>query len=130
MLPVALAVGPTCLRHLVGFDPRRRPGLETEVLVIGSGIAGLSAAWLLRERFAVTLYEAEPRAGGHADTQSVAMDGTTIPVDTGFIVCNDRTYPNFHRFIAELGVSWRWSDMSFGYHDANTGLQYAGTTLS
>lgn len=95
--------------------------------VIGSGVAGVVAAWeLSKAGWKVSLFERESRIGGHTHT-IVLEDGT--PVDTGFIVCNDKTYPNFHRFLAELGVGWRWSDMSFGYHDENSGLQYAGTGL-
>lgn len=103
-----------------------------KVAVIGSGVAGVVAAWeLSKAGWEVVLYEKEGRLGGHTHTV-VVEDGPDAgtPVDTGFIVCNDRTYPNFHRFLAELGVAWRWSDMSFGYHDENTGLQYAGTDLS
>ena len=102
------------------------------VAVIGSGVAGVVSAWeLAKAGWTVTLYEKEGRIGGHTHT-ILLEDGPDAgtAVDTGFIVCNDKTYPNFHRFIAELGVSWRWSDMSFGYHDENTGLQYAGTDLS
>jgi predicted NAD/FAD-binding protein len=89
------------------------------------------SAWeLAKTGWNVTLYEKEGRLGGHTHTV-VVPDGPDAgtEVDTGFIVCNDKTYPNFHRFLAELGVSWRWSDMSFGYHDENTGLQYAGSDL-
>jgi len=102
------------------------------VAVIGSGVAGIVSAWeLSKAGWKVTLFEKEPRIGGHTHT-IVVEDGPDAgtAVDTGFIVCNDKTYPNFHRFIAELGVKWRWSDMSFGFHDENTGLQYAGTDLS
>ncbi|MDX6769249.1 MAG: FAD-dependent oxidoreductase [Elusimicrobiota bacterium] len=99
------------------------------VAVIGSGVAGIVSAWeLSKAGWEVALYEKERRLGGHTHTV-VVEDGPDAgtPVDTGFIVCNDRTYPGFHRFLAELGVGWRWSDMSFGYHDENSGLQYAGT---
>lgn len=102
-----------------------------KVAVIGSGVAGVVSAWeLSKAGWDVTLYEKDARLGGHTHTV-VVEDGPDAgtPVDTGFIVCNDKTYPNFHRFLSELGVGWRWSDMSFGYHDENTGLQYAGTTL-
>ena len=106
--------------------------MKGTVAVIGSGVAGIVSAWeLSKAGWAVTLFEKEARIGGHTHT-IVVSDGPDAgtPVDTGFIVCNDTTYPNFHRFLAELGVKWRWSDMSFGYHDENTGLQYAGTDLS
>jgi predicted NAD/FAD-binding protein len=106
--------------------------MKTSVAVIGGGVAGIVAAHeLAKAGHEVTLFEKNAYVGGH--TSTVVLDAgpdAGTPVDTGFIVCNDRTYPNFHRFLAELGVGWRWSDMSFGYHDANSGLQYAGTTLS
>jgi predicted NAD/FAD-binding protein len=106
--------------------------MKSSVAVIGGGVAGIVAAHeLAKAGFETTVFEKNGYVGGHTNTV-VLDDGPDAgtAVDTGFIVCNDRTYPNFHRFLAELGVSWRWSDMSFGYHDANTGLQYAGTTLS
>ena len=95
-------------------------------------VAVIVSAWeLSKAGWAVTLFEKEQRIGGHTHT-IVVEDGPDAgtPVDTGFMVCNDKTYPNFHRFLAELGVSWRWSDMSFGYHDENSGLQYAGSDVS
>ncbi len=106
--------------------------MKRTVAVIGSGVAGIVSAWeLSKSGWAVTLFEKENRLGGHTHT-IVVPDGPDAgtPVDTGFIVCNDKTYPNFHRFIAELGVKWRWSDMSFGYQDEASGLQYAGTDLN
>ena len=106
--------------------------MKTSVAVVGGGVAGVvSAHELAKAGHQVTLFEKNAYVGGH--TATVVLDqgpDAGAPVDTGFIVCNDRTYPNFHRFLADLGVSWRWSDMSFGYYDRNTGLQYAGTTLS
>lgn len=105
--------------------------MKGTVAVVGSGVAGIVSAWeLSKAGWDVTLYEKDGRIGGHTHTV-VVEDGPDAgtPVDTGFIVCNDKTYPNFHRFLAELDVPWRWSDMSFGYHDENTGLQYAGTDL-
>ncbi len=97
--------------------------------VIGAGIAGLSAAWMLREAFEVTLYEAQPRAGGHADTQSVTIEGQELAVDTGFIVCNDRNYPNLLGLFRSLGVAVQDTDMSFGVSIENGGLEYGGGTL-
>jgi predicted NAD/FAD-binding protein len=97
--------------------------------VIGAGITGLSAAWLLRDAYDVTLYEAEPRAGGHADTQMVTLDGEIVPVDTGFIVFNNINYPNLVGFFAELGIAAHDSEMSFGVSKNNATFEYAGGDL-
>ena len=94
--------------------------------VIGSGIAGLAAAHVLSTRGPVTLYEADARLGGHADTHEVQVDGRTIGVDTGFIVHNDRTYPTLLRLFAELDIATQESDMSMSVRDDETGLEYAG----
>jgi predicted NAD/FAD-binding protein len=94
--------------------------------VIGSGIAGLAAAHVLSTRGPVTLYEADARLGGHADTHEVLVDGRTVGVDTGFIVHNDRTYPTLLRLFAELGIATQESDMSMSVRDDETGLEYAG----
>ena len=79
--------------------------MRQKIAVIGAGIAGLSAAWMLRDQHDVVLFEAEARPGGHADTQTVVVDGETINVDTGFIVYNTRNYPNLTALFAELGVA-------------------------
>ncbi len=100
-----------------------------KIAVIGAGISGLSAAWLLRNRDEVTLYEAETRAGGHADTQVLRLDGETVPVDTGFIVFNNTNYPNLLGFFKELGVASHESNMSFGVSKNNAAFEYAGGDL-
>jgi predicted NAD/FAD-binding protein len=102
---------------------------KPKLAVIGAGIAGLSAAWLLREAFDVTLYEAEHRAGGHADTQVLNLDGETVPVDTGFIVLNDVNYPNLLGFFEHLGVATHASNMSFGVSKNDARFEYAGGEL-
>jgi len=100
------------------------------IAVIGSGIAGLGSALLLaRQRHAVTLFEAAHEAGGHAHTVDVTLDGRTFPVDTGFLVFNDRTYPLLTRLFDELGVASVPSDMSFSVRNDRAGLEWAGTTI-
>ncbi|GAA4820609.1 NAD(P)/FAD-dependent oxidoreductase [Tomitella cavernea] len=97
------------------------------VAVIGSGIAGLMAAHVLSRHDHVTLFEAAGRLGGHADTHRVDLGrGRSVDVDTGFIVHNDRTYPNLLRLFGELGVVTRDTDMSMSVRNAATGLEYAG----
>jgi hypothetical protein len=83
------------------------------IAVIGAGISGLGAAWALRRVHDVVVYEAQDRPGGHANTVEVDDDGATVPVDTGFIVYNERNYPNLVRLFAALGVPTQESDMSF-----------------
>ncbi|ANY08307.1 NAD(P)/FAD-dependent oxidoreductase [Pseudonocardia sp. HH130630-07] len=97
------------------------------VAVVGSGVSGLTAAYLLSKTHDVTLYEADDRPGGHAHTHELATsDGGTSRVDTGFIVHNDRTYPNLLRLFGELGVSTQDSDMSMSVRCDGCGLEYAG----
>jgi predicted NAD/FAD-binding protein len=84
------------------------------IAVIGSGIAGMSSAWLLSQRHDVTLFEKAGRLGGHSNTVEVPTSQGPIPVDTGFIVYNDATYPNLVALFDHLGVATKWSDMSFG----------------
>ncbi|MBA3905144.1 MAG: FAD-dependent oxidoreductase [Pseudonocardiales bacterium] len=95
--------------------------------VIGSGVAGLTAAYLLQRRYDVTLFEADGRLGGHAHTHELATsDGGTANVDSGFIVHNHRTYPNLLRLFSELGVATQDSDMSMSVRCEGCGLEYAG----
>jgi predicted NAD/FAD-binding protein len=104
-----------------------RNAFGRSVAVIGSGVAGLTAAYVLSARDRVTLYEAEPRLGGHAHTHVVERgDGTTVGVDSAFLVHNDRTYPTLCRLLAELGVPTQESEMSMSVRAEDTGLEYAG----
>ncbi|MFP5366857.1 MAG: NAD(P)/FAD-dependent oxidoreductase [Actinomycetes bacterium] len=97
------------------------------VAVIGSGVAGLTAAYVLNRQDDVTLFEADSRLGGHAHTHDVPQtDGSEIGVDTGFIVHNERTYPTLLRLFAELGVETQDSEMSMSIRCDGCGLEYAG----
>jgi predicted NAD/FAD-binding protein len=94
--------------------------------VIGSGVAGLTAAHVLSAHGPVTLYEADDRLGGHADTHEVEVGARLVRVDTGFIVHNDRTYPTLLRLFRELGVQTQESDMSMSVRCDEEALEYAG----
>lgn len=97
------------------------------VAVIGSGVSGLTAAYLLRRTHDVTLFEADDRLGGHAHTHDLtASDGSTHAVDSGFIVHNDRTYPWLRKLFAELEVEVRPTEMSMSVGCKGCGLEYAG----
>jgi predicted NAD/FAD-binding protein len=97
------------------------------VAVIGGGVSGLTAAYLLQGTHHVTLFEADERVGGHAHTHDVALsDGRQVPVDSGFIVLNDRTYPLLQRLFAELGVQTRPTEMSMSITCDECGLNYVG----
>ncbi|MEY2342140.1 NAD(P)/FAD-dependent oxidoreductase [Acidithiobacillus sp. IBUN Pt1247-S3] len=100
------------------------------IAVVGSGISGLASAWLLRKRHQVTLLEADSRFGGHTHTVDVHHEGITAPVDTGFLVCNDWTYPNLLGLFAELGVETVASNMSFSVRLPALGLEWGGTSLN
>lgn len=97
------------------------------IAVVGSGVAGLSAAYVLQHSADVTLFEADDRLGGHADTHEVVdATGRLVRVDTGFIVHNAATYPTLLRLFAELGVPTQDSDMSMSVRCGGCGLEYAG----
>ena len=97
------------------------------IAVIGSGVAGLTAAYVLNRKDSVTLFEADSRLGGHAHTHDVPQaDGSVLGVDTGFIVHNERTYPTLLKLFAELGVETQDSEMSMSIRCDGCGLEYAG----
>jgi predicted NAD/FAD-binding protein len=99
--------------------------------IVGGGVSGIAAAYLLQRVHNVVLFEKNDYVGGHTHTVEVSSGPDQgLPVDTGFIVLNDRTYPNFMRFLEQLGVSIQPTDMSFSYFDRTTGFQYAGTDLN
>jgi predicted NAD/FAD-binding protein len=105
--------------------PASRPTKRLNIAVIGAGISGLSAAWLLSKSHDVTLYEADDRLGGHANT--VEVEG--VPVDTGFIVYNEPNYPNLTALFRHLDVPTVDSDMSFGVSLDNGALEYSSDNL-
>jgi len=101
-----------------------------KIAIIGSGISGLIAALLLQEKHDVTIFEAESWVGGHVHTIPVPENGKTIMVDTGFIVCNDRNYPNFTKLLKKLDVPLQETLMSFSVATADGSLEYNGTNIN
>src|SRR3954464_2248170 len=95
------------------------------IAVVGAGIAGLAAAYLLSRRHRVHLFEREARLGGHTHTVLIDAPDGRVALDTGFLVHNERTYPNLVRLFGELGVATRDSDMSFAVSCRRTGLEYS-----
>jgi predicted NAD/FAD-binding protein len=97
------------------------------IAIIGSGVSGLTAAYLLRKTHEVTLFESENRFGGHSHTHAITgSDGKVRNIDSGFIVHNDRTYPNLIRIFNELGIQTQQTEMSMSINCKGCGLQYAG----
>jgi uncharacterized protein len=100
------------------------------VAIIGSGISGMAAAWRLHKQHEITLFEANTAIGGHTATVEVETLGKTWAIDTGFIVYNDWTYPQFSRLLREIGVASQDSNMSFSLSCERSGLEYNGTSLN
>lgn len=101
-----------------------------KIAIIGSGIAGNTIAYHLYKEHEITVFEANSHIGGHTHTHQVTHEGSEYNVDTGFIVFNDRTYPNFIALLDELKVAWQPSEMSFSVHCDDTKLEYNGTSLN
>ena len=101
-----------------------------KIAIVGSGIAGLTAAYRLHTRHQITLFEASPRLGGHSNTVTVDLPEDKIPVDTGFIVFNDWTYPNFISLMKEIGIEGNATEMSFSVKDEQRDFEYNGHTLN
>ena len=100
------------------------------IAVVGAGISGLVAAYLLEREHEVTVFEAGRKPGGHTNTIRVDTAYETHHVDTGFIVFNDRNYPNFERLLVRLGVEWQPSQMSFGVSDATGEFEYSSVSAN
>jgi len=101
------------------------------IAVVGGGVAGITAAYLLARKHNVTLFEKNPSIGGHTRTVThTDPSGKTLAIDMGFIVFNNRTYPCFHEFLRQLKVPVRNSEMSFSFTESDTGFTYAGTGIN
>ena len=100
------------------------------IAIIGTGIAGNIAAYKLRDRFDISVFEAASYIGGHTNTVDVQESGRSVAVDTGFIVFNDRTYPNFIKVLDEIGQPSQASEMTFSVRSADGGLEYNGSSLN
>jgi predicted NAD/FAD-binding protein len=101
-----------------------------KIAVVGTGISGLTAAYLLHPEHEITVFEAQDRIGGHTVTSQIGENGGSLAVDAGFIVYNEANYPNFVKLLSRLGVQTQPSSMSFSVRCDRTGLEYAGTNLN
>lgn len=100
-----------------------------KIAIVGSGISGLTAAYYLQKNNDICIYEADSRLGGHTATKKIHLGGKDYSIDTGFIVFNDWTYPNFISLLNELGVESQPTQMGFSVFDPETEFEYAGTNL-
>jgi uncharacterized protein len=101
-----------------------------KIAIIGSGISGLSSAYMLSQQHHVDMFEKENRVGGHSHTIEVTDNNQSLPIDTGFIVFNDRTYPNFIKLLKSLKTPYQCTRMSFSVHDLDANICYSGSSLS
>lgn len=101
-----------------------------KIAIVGSGISGLTSAYLLNRSHEISLFEASDRVGGHTHTVDVTVDGQSYAVDTGFMAFNDWAYPNFIRLLGQLGVAFKPTPMSFSVTDPDTGLWYNSNNLN
>ena len=100
------------------------------IAIIGSGIAGMGCGRFLHRQFDITIFEQNDYAGGHTNTVTVDEEGTSLPIDTGFMVYNEVTYPNLTRLFRELGVRTTETSMSFSTQHVPSGLEFSGSGLS
>ncbi len=100
------------------------------IAIIGTGIAGMGAAYFLKDRYDITFYEKNSYPGGHTNTLTIDESGKPIYIDSAFMVYNEKTYPNLTRLFAELDVKTKPTDMSFSVQHLPSGLEYCGTGLS
>ena len=112
------------------FNAYLNAGDAVKIAIIGAGIAGNVAAYKLNQQHDITVFEAGSYVGGHTNTVTVNENGRELAVDTGFIVFNDRTYPNFIRLLDEIGQESQESEMSFSVQAEDDGIEYCGTTLN
>lgn len=103
---------------------------QQRIAIVGSGVSGLTCAYLLHDKYNISLYEANDYLGGHTQTTDVKVGSQTFPVNTGFIVFNDWTYPNFIKLMDSLGVASEASDMSFSVKCEQTDMEYNGHDLN
>jgi len=100
------------------------------IAIIGSGISGLTAAYLLSKKHNVTVFEKNSTIGGHTATVDILVDQKEYAIDTGFIVFNDKTYPNFLALLNEIGINKQETEMSFSVHNCQTGMEYNGHNIN
>ena len=98
-----------------------------KIAIVGTGIAGNVAAYKLRQHHAITVFESGDRIGGHTNTIDVYENDRPYAVDTGFIVFNDRTYPNFIQLLEEIGQDSQPSEMSFSVQTGKSAIEYSGS---
>ena len=103
--------------------------MKEKIAIIGSGISGLSAAYFLSEKYDVYLYEKNNRLGGHTRTLYVDDNSHKIPIDTGFIVFNEKNYPDLTKFFETLKIDCRTSNMSFAVSNKKPKIEYSGKSI-
>ena len=103
--------------------------MKEKIAIIGSGISGLSAAYILSKKYDVYLFEKNKRLGGHTRTINVDESSKKIPIDTGFIVFNEKNYPDLTKFLKLLEIDCRDSDMSFAVSNKLPNIEYSGKTF-